>query len=139
MFIACSTTDYQIFSTPCNVNNNSYLIASWLEPRICDNTTVSLPSPDLQSCIECAPGFYRTSTFECVPCGNGTVSSGSSEENCSICPAGTAAVKILSLVDFNNWLSYESTGCNGVCGTSGWRMRLSFIDSGVGHGSQVNF
>jgi hypothetical protein len=141
LFLACTTGDYQILRTPCGDNNISHSVASWLEPRICDNTTalaVELPVPQPQTCGDCAPGYYRTSTFECVPCANGTVRSGNSGESCSTCPSGTAAVKILSLVHFDNWLNYESTGCNGVCGSSGWRMRSSYIDSGVGHGSQVS-
>ena len=50
------------------------------------------------------------------------------------CPAGSVALPSVSVRTFVEWPRGFATGCEGECGSEGWRLRDTFMDAGARHG-----
>ncbi|KAK3261340.1 hypothetical protein CYMTET_29749 [Cymbomonas tetramitiformis] len=138
------------FYGPCqpsdNMDGTRMRYYEWLQPKICANTS-ALPEPLPEACPPCSAGTFRPSQQAmqeggamCEPCPEGTIST---EGNaCEECPAGTIAPHKMIYEDFSRYddvLPEDlSTGCNGDCGSAGWRINNKELDSGVGHGRYVD-
>eukprot|EP01125_Pyxidicula_operculata_P010801 TRINITY_DN355_c0_g1_i1.p1 TRINITY_DN355_c0_g1~~TRINITY_DN355_c0_g1_i1.p1 ORF type:complete len:1776 (+),score=386.00 TRINITY_DN355_c0_g1_i1:7643-12970(+) len=131
----CTADDMQHFYLPCSSEQTRTRYWRWVEPKICLETNVSLPDPELGlPCAPCNPGEYRLGA-ECVSCETGYYSDGS---ECKICPAGSAAPKQLAIHNWDQLETNMTTHCVGECGSSGWRLRSTYIDSGVDHGAHAD-
>lgn len=72
---------------------------------------------------------------ECEFCPDGYYSSDGTA--CLECSGDNVAEKVLSISHFRTWPSFLSTRCSGDCATEGWRLREDSIDTGIGHGKDV--
>jgi len=132
----CTDNDWTYLNSSC-LNGKYTAVAQFLQPTICDTSSFTLP-PTLtdHTCGQCAIGQAQDVNGNCISCPNGFYSEGYGS-GCTVCPAGSYAAKTLTLDEWDFWPSYIGTYCLGQCGTSGWRLRSNFIDSGSGHGGQV--
>lgn len=139
-----STTSYG----PCMARTQKKLQTySWLEPRICKPlNSKQLPQATNVSCGSCPVGQRyvdntKSGTRSCELCPSGSAR-GADEKDCHVCEKGKAAVRELNLGHFsviNGSLPDGFTsGCNGDCGSSGWRAVNDYMDSGSGHGGTVS-
>jgi hypothetical protein len=85
--LPCTTNDYEAYYTPCVSPGVRTLEYRWIEPLICDNTSVPLPTTQPnQPCALCNPGTIRnTNDFTCTPCPDGQWSS-LGATSCGVCP-----------------------------------------------------
>lgn len=138
---ACTSGDVAFYYTACGSDSTRAKIYYWQQPKIC-NEALSLayqkPSDEYGLvCAPCAPGYERNSqTGQCQGCRTNWYSTGGGS-TCQQCPSGNAGRR-----DFI-WSNFEelpdsnvpaAMGCDGECGTPGWRLAATYIDSGVGHG-----
>eukprot|EP01113_Clastostelium_recurvatum_P039353 TRINITY_DN599_c0_g1_i2.p1 TRINITY_DN599_c0_g1~~TRINITY_DN599_c0_g1_i2.p1 ORF type:complete len:1691 (+),score=310.04 TRINITY_DN599_c0_g1_i2:2107-7179(+) len=147
--LACTEKDFDFNHTKCEgpKPGTQLLQYHWLEPIICDpsnSNSVHLPPAEPLACGPCDSGFYRDErTYQCVACASGSYTDGKGTNNdgfttCTSCNAGQAAIKEFNITNFDAWMPNSDTGCAGKCGSPGWRLRGDFIDSGVGHGLNVD-
>lgn len=136
-WIACNTSDYYAYYTPCNSENKRQKIYDWIKPTLCNTTfegSVQLPPPETENCPvpACQPGQYINNN-ECEYCPEGSISDGIT---CVPCPAGHRSTH--RVVYYNKFLPESmnnkfKSGCTGYC-SSGWRAAGDVMDSGVGNG-----
>jgi len=135
----CTIDDVYYLYDKCYYSNGQLvqnLYPLWNTPHICDDSSPVPPYQNYtQSCIHCNPGEYRKGT-ECAYCADGYASS--TGESCTLCPAGTQAIKALYIDHFDFWDQGLSTDCSYFCGSPGWELHDDYIDSGSGHGRYVN-
>eukprot|EP00771_Trimastix_marina_P000635 gnl/Trimastix_PCT/1656.p1 GENE.gnl/Trimastix_PCT/1656~~gnl/Trimastix_PCT/1656.p1 ORF type:complete len:956 (-),score=237.75 gnl/Trimastix_PCT/1656:143-3010(-) len=138
--VPCTEDDYEALYDPC-IGGRRREYFQWMEPMICNNASgVRLPAPRPdQPCAPCNPGFERSAGDQmCHACPAGQYRAGNMAV-CGVCAAGHEAPPALSLQYFDHWDPHVATGCDGdMCGTSGWRLRDSFIDSGKAHRGMVD-
>jgi hypothetical protein len=108
------------------------------EPVICNpnhEDSERPPTPQTRQCPPCPAGYYL-SQGHCVPCPSGFARTDHvlpaasrrtngrppphsfQEAECTACPAGTAAVRVLNFTEWNAWPAGSSTFCKGECGTT---------------------
>lgn len=131
--------DYELFSTPCSSGQR---VEFWdaLPPFHCfvSGPDSQKPLNETKTCgpHDCPPGLYLSEAGHCSACPKGMAYVGS---KCEAAKAGYAAVPIVSYfsgVSSLPTLGPEwSTNCSGLCGTPGWRVRSSAIESGF-HGDE---
>jgi len=137
----CSADDYVAVYSPCSAAGTRDRSFEWMAPKICNSGEgVGLPPPEVGlPCAPCNPGYVRDASAQgswaCVPCDPGSYSPGGSVA-CKVCPAGTEARLSAFLTEFTAWPRGVTTGCEGECGSNGWRLRTSFLDAG-GHDGQA--
>ncbi|KAL0233528.1 hypothetical protein PCE1_002043 [Barthelona sp. PCE] len=132
---ACVASDYEVFYTSCQDSKRTKYY-KWLSPHICNNVTgVNLPvdEPD-QECLPCNPGYYWKAG-ECKKCATGTVSTGGRQTACSDCSAGTFGQRSTNFTFWEEFPEGAYTHCypNNLCGSQGFRLRNTFVDSGTNH------
>lgn len=140
----CTDEDMIWLHGQCEVNQQSgELLRSyypvWNEPHIC-HEVAPLADPTWVPCLDCNPGFYRPQgSAQCTPCPSGSASDGI--HGCQVCEAGTEAVAYEYFYYFDSWTFLNTRGlstfCEGECGTTGWVVHDTFVDSGAGHGLDV--
>mmetsp|Transcript_20113 Transcript_20113/g.77009 ORF Transcript_20113/g.77009 Transcript_20113/m.77009 type:complete len:1776 (+) Transcript_20113:103-5430(+) len=111
----------------------------WDEPHLC-REVFALEDPVWVPCLNCNPGFYRpVGSASCVACPSG--SAGDGIHGCQTCTAGTQAIAYEYFYYFDSWNFLNSRGlttsCEGECGTDGWILHDTYIESGEGHGYDV--
>ncbi|KAJ1475935.1 hypothetical protein T484DRAFT_2024348, partial [Baffinella frigidus] len=131
----CTREDYVAKYEECNGNSQKRLkYFQWLEPKICQNQGISLPSSTRVECEPCREGLFRPdSSGSCQECEAGKFSQGKLNEKCKTCPAGKEALRRERLFQWDEWPEGMTTGCVGQCGSHGWRLRTYMIDSGFHH------
>nr|BAK00769.1 predicted protein [Hordeum vulgare subsp. vulgare] len=139
---SCSKSDFQDFYTSCSADNTRTHYLAVVDPYICVPSAsitinnVSLSHNETVSCGSCPPGSYRNGTI-CVGCPSGAFLSNG---KCVVANKGQAAVSVESYwIDnsLDTWPQGFSTGCEGSCGSRGWRLRGDHIDSGF-HGYDLD-
>eukprot|EP00002_Diphylleia_rotans_P008881 TRINITY_DN1885_c0_g1_i1.p1 TRINITY_DN1885_c0_g1~~TRINITY_DN1885_c0_g1_i1.p1 ORF type:complete len:1610 (+),score=236.23 TRINITY_DN1885_c0_g1_i1:163-4992(+) len=134
----CTEEDYDFYFTSCAQNKRSK-VYEWADGTICDPqhpSSVALPSSESGlPCEPCNPGTYRPSGGACTACPPGLYLS--ADNSCKPCGAGTAAMRTQYLTYFHSWPNGMKTYCDppATCGSDGWRLRGTYIDSGSNHGS----
>lgn len=119
-----------------------------LKPLHCfvddQDATTQLPAATQESCgpLDCPRGlFMSTDSNSCVACSPGSYPKTVSGSNvqCEVAKPGEAAVPVVSYLSgfqtSSSLLPGWETGCSGLCGVRGWRMRSHFMDSGF-HGDE---
>jgi len=131
----CTADDYRAVYSVC-VQRKRQKSFEWFEPKLCTEAG-GIPLPPAEAdvaCGACNPGFMLSPQGSCHACLEGTFSPGGGQP-CVPCPAGTEAKQSLFLTEFTAWPRGFSTGCEGQCGSDGWRLRETFVDAGSRHGT----
>eukprot|EP01105_Mastigella_eilhardi_P023797 TRINITY_DN6058_c0_g1_i1.p1 TRINITY_DN6058_c0_g1~~TRINITY_DN6058_c0_g1_i1.p1 ORF type:complete len:1614 (-),score=341.66 TRINITY_DN6058_c0_g1_i1:49-4845(-) len=140
---ACTSADYQLTSTPCQMRNGNPLrdiIYTWLPSSVCFNDNATLPAGQYDvPCGACNAGQFRPAgSASCLSCAAGEYSLAGST-TCGTCSAGTRAIRGLFFDQWNDMSELPfTTNCTGSCGTDGWQIGSNAIHSGVGHGQYAN-
>jgi hypothetical protein len=104
-----------------------------LQPQICATKGgVALPKNQTgQACVDCPAGTTLGPNGQCITCTTrGYYYNGYA---CVQVQKGSAIVRTSNFFFDNTtsqWPAGWSTSCSGSCGSSGWRLRGSYIDSG---------
>eukprot|EP01129_Flabellula_baltica_P004543 TRINITY_DN1589_c0_g1_i1.p1 TRINITY_DN1589_c0_g1~~TRINITY_DN1589_c0_g1_i1.p1 ORF type:complete len:1762 (-),score=366.97 TRINITY_DN1589_c0_g1_i1:36-5285(-) len=137
--LPCTENDIEISYTECTEEHMRTKTYAWAEPRICNPSaagSVSLPGSEIVECEDCNPGQYRDGD-NCYYCPPGQWSSVGTENECQSCEAGTYAPPVLNIHRWFEWPDFMTTSCSGDCGTSGWRLRGEYADSGTDHANNA--
>ncbi|EDV25921.1 uncharacterized protein TRIADDRAFT_55496 [Trichoplax adhaerens] len=136
---ACKEEDYFETFTVCDGNKQTQKMYKWNEPKLCREDlkgAVTLPaSGEKIKCQLCNPGtFLKGNHCEICPANQ----YGDGESGCSPCPPSTSAIRghyyqWWSALPSNVTLSCVSPYTQGCATMDGWRLRNTYIDSGVGH------
>eukprot|EP00899_Mesostigma_viride_P022288 jgi/Mesvir1/3243/Mv16385-RA.1 len=128
----------------CKADGSHTKSYEWLQPQTCRGGE-SLPAPTSSKCGACAAGRHKVvdtanDRTQCKFCPQGFFSKGNDGE-CTPCPGGTVGRKVIDYRSFE-WYGTSlpenfTTGCDGDCGTPGWRVVNDHLDTGVGHGDEV--
>eukprot|EP00743_Colponemidia_sp_Colp-15_P009611 GILK01010513.1.p1 GENE.GILK01010513.1~~GILK01010513.1.p1 ORF type:complete len:921 (+),score=74.55 GILK01010513.1:200-2962(+) len=145
---ACTVLDQIVNISQC-VNGHSIATFQWDPSSLCDvnTSTVPLMDPREQECAVavCLPGTSRiiNSTVnldQCHTCPSGFWSPGDVSQNnseCRLCPAGSEAPKSAIFKNFAELPNGFETFCEGHCATEGWRASGGMLNTGTGHGEDV--
>eukprot|EP00002_Diphylleia_rotans_P021790 TRINITY_DN4251_c0_g1_i11.p1 TRINITY_DN4251_c0_g1~~TRINITY_DN4251_c0_g1_i11.p1 ORF type:complete len:1296 (-),score=186.52 TRINITY_DN4251_c0_g1_i11:119-4006(-) len=131
---ACTIADTFNTISSCSPMNTTMITPTWLQPKICKGGYI-LPSPSTSPCQECKSGYIRDpESNQCVTCSAGTTTDPETGK-CAPCPQGSAAIRTSRFESFSKPISEYGfvTGCDGLCGTSGWRSAGLTMDSGAFH------
>jgi len=133
----CGTDDREAVYGACEDDGMRTLSYRYIEPQVCAGSAEQLPAEDRVPCAPCQPGF-SLERGRCVQCPSGHYRAEAGADFCEPCPAGTHAVRQLVYRWFEELPDSVSTGCEGDCGSPGWRFLGALCDSGVGHGHGVD-
>ncbi len=145
--LACTNASYEYLYSKCEANRTRSKVLHWHQPMLCDSSMLSPAPPDtlegfpcgismlfssiiIGSCYQpfcvikiilltqenCPPGQYLPDgKHECEYCESGSFSSDG--KACNRCAPGTAAVKAIHYLAFNDWadLPNFNTSCYGKC------------------------
>lgn len=138
----CTEADFERYYSPCRSGRVRDMFFRWREPKICSELvpgSIHLPPPEYNvGCAECNPGTFRPAedSTNCVPCPVNTIS-GFNAIECRPCETGSVGIRKLVLRTWKEWPPFVTNNCTMQCGSPGWRLQDTHIDSGIGHGTPV--
>lgn len=127
--------DYVITYTECQSDHTRFKTKSPLPFCIGDDI-----QDEQVACANCPDGTYRASrSSTCQGCPSAGQYLPANTTQCQSCPAGSYTPRYLIYEHFDE--SWDSrlfvSGCEGECGSQGWRETDGDLDSGYQHGSHV--